>query len=68
VKEIKNRILEDFLAKNNQRCHERFTGTVFQDICGRVFVNSAYSRFLNDHGSGMDNRTADQKRTDKDAL
>lgn len=68
MKEIKNRVLEDFLAKNNQRCHERFAGTVFQDICGRVFVDSAYSRFLNAHGFVMDDRAADQKKTDKGGL
>jgi len=50
MKEINNKILDDFLAKNHQRCHSLFMGSVFQDICGRIFVNSAYSRFLNERG------------------
>jgi hypothetical protein len=48
MKEIKSGILDDFLAKNNQGCHQQFMGTVFQDICGRIFVDSPYSRYLND--------------------
>ena len=56
MKEINNRILDDFLAKNHQRCQARFTGSEFQDICGRIFINSAYSRFLNNGPTSGQNR------------
>lgn len=48
MKEINSKILDEFIARNHQESHYRFTYALFQDVACRFSVHSAYSRYLND--------------------
>jgi hypothetical protein len=49
MKEINSKILDDFMTHKHQMSHQRFTYSLFQDVCHRISVDSAYSRYLNGH-------------------
>jgi len=58
MKEIQNKILDDFFLKNHKKHLHPFNYSLFQDICHRITVQSTYSRFFNDNPQGLDERNA----------
>jgi hypothetical protein len=62
MKELQSKILDDFIAKQHEKSHRRFSYQFFQDVCRRLLVDSAYSRFLNQR-QGLNHPQTDEKET-----
>ncbi|HTA75980.1 MAG TPA: hypothetical protein VK791_02345 [bacterium] len=60
MKEFHSKILDNFIAKNHGKSRRRFAYTLFQDVCRRLLVDSAYSRFLN-HRHPLSGHPIDKK-------
>lgn len=64
MKELKSKVLDNFIANNSKKIHKHFNYGLFQDICHRLSIPSAYSRYLNDRYQFQD-RSHDVKDPDE---
>lgn len=69
MKEINSKILDNFFVHSHHKSFERFTCTVFQDVCQKFSLNEAYSRSVHERlGTDHQNNEKTMEERKKEGL